>query len=75
MQVGTGQNGPKGGQQAIKMCFGTVLDHWEAIGRHLKAKKVNFLNIFVFAAFCRAAVDSAGFPAAYARARTGPTPP
>ena len=39
LQGGTGQNGPKGGQQAIKMCFGTVLDHLEAIGPHLKAKK------------------------------------
>ena len=28
---GTGQNGPKAGQRAIKMCFETVLDHLEAI--------------------------------------------
>ena len=25
------QNGPKGGQQAMKMCFGTVLDHFGSI--------------------------------------------
>ena len=46
----TGQNEPKGGQQAIKMCFGTVLDHLEATGPHLEAKKKiekkNFFNIF-----------------------------
>ena len=46
MQGGTGQNGPKGGQQAIKMCFETVLDHLEAIGPHLKAKKKSKKNIF-----------------------------
>ena len=28
---GTGQNGPKGGQQAIQMCFETVLDHLDTI--------------------------------------------
>ena len=53
MQGWTGQNGPKGGQQAIKTCFGTVLDHLEAIGPHLGAKKKSkkkyfstFFNIF-----------------------------
>ena len=50
MQGGTGQNGPKGGQQAIKMCFETVLHHLEAIGPHLKAekkiKKKYFLTFF-----------------------------
>ena len=39
MQGGTGENGPEGGQQSIKMCFGTVLDHLEAIGPHLEAEK------------------------------------
>ena len=49
MQGGTGKNGPKGGQQAIKMCFGTVLDHLEATGHHLEAeKKIDFFfDIFL----------------------------
>ena len=35
MQGGTG---PKGGQQAIKMCFGTVLDHLDTILVHFQPK-------------------------------------
>ena len=46
MQGGTGQNGPRGGQQAIKMCFGTILDHSEATGPHLEAKKKSKKKIF-----------------------------
>ena len=38
MQGGTGQNGPKGGQQAIKMCFETVLDHLDTILVHFQPK-------------------------------------
>ena len=51
MQGGIGQNGPKGGQQTIKMCFGTVLDHLEATGPHLEAEKkiekIYFFDIFL----------------------------
>ena len=38
MQGGTGQNGPKGSQQAIKMCFETVLDHLDTILVHFQPK-------------------------------------
>ena len=52
---GTGQNGPKVGPEAIKMCFGTALDHLEAILVHfqpnLKIEKISrfrpFWPIFV----------------------------
>ena len=44
---GIGQNGPKGGPQAIKMCFGTVLDHLETTGPHLEAKKKSKKYIFL----------------------------
>ena len=39
MQRGTGQNGPKGGQQAIYMCFETVLDHLDTILVHFQPKR------------------------------------
>ena len=46
MQGGTGQNGPKGGQQAIKMCFETVLHHLDAILVHLEPKlKIEIFSI------------------------------
>ena len=48
MQGGTGQNGPKGGQQAIKMCFATVLDHLEAIGPHLGGSLGPILTYFAY---------------------------
>ena len=47
MQGGTGQNGPKGGPHAITMCFGTVLDHLEAIGPHLEAEKIYYFDILL----------------------------
>ena len=47
MQGGTGQNGPKGGQQAIKMCFGTVCDHLDTILVHFQPKlKIDFFSRF-----------------------------
>ena len=33
---GTGRNGPKAGPEAIKMCFGTVLDHLKTILVHFQ---------------------------------------
>ena len=38
MQGETGQTGPKGGQQAITMCFETVLDHLDTILVHFQPK-------------------------------------
>ena len=47
---GTGQNGPTGVQQAIKMCFGTILDHLEPLdpieGEKKIEKKITF-DIFL----------------------------
>ena len=43
MQGGTCENGPKGGQQAIQMCFETVLDHFDTILVHFQPKlKIEF---------------------------------
>ena len=38
-QRGTDQNWAKGGQKAIKTCFGTVLDHLDAILVHFESTK------------------------------------
>ena len=44
---GTGQERPKGGQKAIEMCFGTVLDHLDAILVHFEPKlKIDFFFDF-----------------------------
>ena len=46
---GTGQERPKGGQKAIEMCFGTVLDHLGAILLHFEPKlKIVFCFVFRF---------------------------
>ena len=45
-QGGTGQERPKGGQKAIEMCFGTVLDHLDAILVHFEPKpKIEIFSI------------------------------
>ena len=48
-KTGAYQNWAKGGQKAIKMCFGTVLDHLDAILVHfeqnLKIEFFDFLTI------------------------------
>ena len=43
---GTGQERPKGGQKAIEMCFGTVLDHLDTILVHFEPKpKIEIFSI------------------------------
>ena len=45
-QGGTGQEWPKGGQRAIEMCFGNVLDHLDAILVHFEPKlKIEIFSI------------------------------
>ena len=48
-QGGTGQERPKGGEKAIEMCFGTVLDHLDAIFSAFRAETEN-RKIFDFEA-------------------------
>ena len=48
-QGGTDQNLAKGGQKAIQMCFGTVLDHLDAILVHFEQNlKIDFLFFLTF---------------------------